>query len=151
MSKSFTDLYVHGAKLNTIAKSSFTKFKQNINQIFNAYRKSITGAAASEREMSDLKRSMFNEDQSPVQFEAAFDEFRSELNRSQRLRRKLLREGVTDIKAFDDAFIRGDDDDIETRGSELFEEFEGDFGIDLSEQQTILNAVREKLISEGFQ
>jgi len=27
MSKSFTDLYVHGAKLNSLAKSAFKKFK----------------------------------------------------------------------------------------------------------------------------
>lgn len=105
-----------------------TRFTQNINQFFNAYRKEITGAAASVQEMEGLKRSMFNEDLSPVEFEAAFDEFKNGVQRGRRLTRKLLREGVggnlknkqSEVsKRFDQEFTGGGDDSALARIEEL--------------------------------
>lgn len=96
-----------------------TRFTQNINQFFNAYRKEITGAAASVQELEGLKKSMFNEDLGPVEFEAAFDEFKNGVFRGRRLTRKLLREGLTGSltnkrsevsKRFDQEFTAGGDD-----------------------------------------
>lgn len=47
------------------------KFKNATEQLFNQYRKEITGAAASVQELDRLKTSMLNTDQSPSQFEAS--------------------------------------------------------------------------------
>lgn len=120
-----------GADLSKEEKSFLqerTRFTQNINQFFNAYRKEITGAAASVQEMEGLKRSMFNEDLSPVEFEAAFDEFKNGVQRGRRLTRKLLREGVggnlknkrSEVsKRFDQEFTTGGDDSALERIEEL--------------------------------
>jgi len=106
------------------------RFVQNINQFFNAYRKEITGAAASVQELEGLKASMFNEDLSPVEFEAAFDEFKNSVFRGRRLARKLLREGVSGnfknkrspaAKQFDQEFTVGGDDSALDRIRELEE------------------------------
>lgn len=100
------------------------KFIQNINQLFNAYRKEITGAAASVQELESLKKAMLSEDLSPVEFQAAYDEFRSELRRANRLNRRILREGIKGDygKNFDNLFTAGEDDDPELRGQELMEQ-----------------------------
>lgn len=97
------------------------RFTQGINQMFNAYRKEITGAAAAVQELESLKKAMLSEDLSPTEFKASFDEFKSELLRSNRLSRKILREGVRDGfgKDLDRLFTAGLDDDIEARGQEL--------------------------------
>lgn len=94
-----------------------TRFTQQVNQFFNDYRKLITGAAASIQEMEDLKKAIFNTDQSPTQFQESYQQFREKLARGLRLRNRLLREGydISDSKSggslFDDAFQRGGDDD----------------------------------------
>lgn len=107
------------------------KFTQNINQFFNRYRKEITGAAASVQELEGLKKSMFNEDLSPVEFDAAFSEFKSGVLRSRRLVRKMLREGVQgDLrnknsevsKQFNAQFLGGGDDDTQDRIKDLLGE-----------------------------
>ena len=45
-------------------------FQAEVAQAFNEYRKSITGAAASDKELVDLRTSLFNVDNSPESFEA---------------------------------------------------------------------------------
>lgn len=52
-----------------------TKLINNAKQFFNQYRKEITGAAASERELKDLEASMFNVNQGPEEFKSSFDNF----------------------------------------------------------------------------
>lgn len=105
-----------------------TRFTNNINQFFNRYRKDITGAAASVQELESLKKSMFNEDLSPAEFEASFGEFKSGVLRSRRLVRKLLREGIqgslkdkkSDVaKQFNAQFLGGGDDDPTIRINEI--------------------------------
>lgn len=44
-------------------------FQAEVNQAFNEYRKSITGAAASEQELAALREALFNIDNSPAAFE----------------------------------------------------------------------------------
>lgn len=100
------------------------RFEQNVRREFNAYRKEITGAAAAVQEMEELKRSMMNVDQSPAEFEASFDEYVREIQRSMRIKARLLREGVRVGseefgKRFDDLFLSGGDDDISARALEL--------------------------------
>jgi len=54
-----------------------SKFVKRVKQYFNQYRKEITGAAASEKEMEDLLASMINADMGPSEFRAVFDDFLS--------------------------------------------------------------------------
>ena len=50
-------------------------FRRNIKQLFNDYRKLITGTAASESEMVDLRDSILNEQLGPLEFKEAYDQF----------------------------------------------------------------------------
>ena len=106
------------------------KFTENINRFFNQYRKEITGAAASVQELSSLKKAMFNEDLSPAEFEASFNEFKSSVLRNQRLHRKLLRDGVRGnfknkksqaAKRLDQLHTSGADDSVLDRINDLKE------------------------------
>lgn len=121
------------------------RFTQGINTEFNAYRKMITGAAASVQELTSLKDAMISDDLSPDAFESAFDEYSSELSRSIRIRNKLLREGLQPgTKQFgsnlDNLFISGGDDtDFEARGDELEEQgMPADKIVDTLEQEGYL-------------
>ena len=101
-----------------------TRFKQQTNRIFNAYRKEITGAAAALAELEQLKEAMLNTDLGPTEFKAAYQSYRSELKRSLRLKRKMLREGINVADEgfgtkYDQAFSSGGDDDPIARGEEL--------------------------------
>ncbi len=89
-----------------------TKFKQNVEQIFNAYRKDITGAAASVGELERLKQAVINTDQSPTEFEAAMGEFAQALQRGLDIKKSLLDQGIplgsTQFsKAFEQQFLGG--------------------------------------------
>ena len=116
-----------GADLSIDEKAFLRKrrqFEQGVNFEFNAYRKMITGAAAAVKELEDLKKAMISTDLSPVEFEAAWEEYGNELGRSLRIRNKLLREGLKPGtkqfgKELDTMFTIGGDDDITTRGNEL--------------------------------
>lgn len=87
-----------GKTLGNRADASFlagrTKFKTSVEQFFNQYRKEITGAAASVQELDRLKQSMLNTDLSPVEFEAAYSQFRDMTNRSLAIKQKLLAQGI---------------------------------------------------------
>ena len=103
------------------------RFSQAVNFEFNAYRKAITGAAAAVKELEDLKKAMVSTDLSPVEFEAAFNEYSRELQRSIRIRNRLLREGYQPgTKQFgnelDGLYLSGDDDIVDARGDELHEQ-----------------------------
>jgi len=120
-----------------------TKFVQQVERVFNAYRKEITGAAASVQELDRLKQSIINKDQGPAEFEAALETFQDELRRLVRLRTKFLREGIDPNspdggEQFDKEFLGNGDDDIQQRGDELLQEL-GD-----------PNKVHERLVKEGY-
>ena len=124
-----------------------TGFRTSVEQNFNQYRKEITGAAASVQELDRLKKSMFNADMSPTEFEAAFDTYKKEAARVLRLKRAILRSGLpVGTEEFgnqlDSAFLGGaqanSDQDADARGYEL-------------EQQGLTpEEVTEKLIEEGY-
>lgn len=74
--------------------SKRTAFRQNVEQVFNQYRKDITGAAAALAELDRLKQSVINTDQSPAEFEAALSEFEQALQRGLNVKTQLLKEGI---------------------------------------------------------
>jgi hypothetical protein len=71
-----------------------TTFKTGLDQFFNAYRKEITGAAASVQELDRLKASIMNSDMSPAEFKATYAAFREKIDRGLGIKQKLLREGI---------------------------------------------------------
>jgi hypothetical protein len=100
------------------------KFDQRVNQFFNAYRKMITGAAASEKELESLKKAVINTDLSPTEFKAAYDDMVQGYQRSIRINNRLLREGVRRGtskwgKRFDDLYMSDSDDVIDERAADL--------------------------------
>jgi hypothetical protein len=101
------------------------RFVMGIEQLFNQYRKEITGAAAAVAELDRLKKSFINMDMSPSEFESGMELFMEESARALRLKRKLLRDGVpaTDLGSLlDDAFLGGQDDDPAARFGEIMQE-----------------------------
>ncbi|MBF0399967.1 MAG: hypothetical protein HQL90_04295 [Magnetococcales bacterium] len=117
-----------------------TKFAQQVDQMFNLYRQEITGAAAAVRELTDLKKTMLNTSLSPTEFEASFNNFRETLQRTLRLKNKLLREGIKlseyEGKPLAVAIATGADDDVNARGDELK-------GKGLSDEQVVAVLERE--------
>ncbi|MEM6623663.1 MAG: hypothetical protein AAF674_15645 [Pseudomonadota bacterium] len=100
------------------------QFNTTVEQLFNAYRQEITGAAAAVQELERLKKSFINIDMSPSQFEAAYAQYMGELQRSMRVRNKLIRQGFDPSTqqggaTFDREFLLGGDDDPAQRFSEL--------------------------------
>jgi len=69
-------------------------FRNDVKQFFNRYRKEITGAAAAEKELKDLQNSIVNIDLGPQAFRSAFVQIREKTERIQKLRQRVLREGV---------------------------------------------------------
>ena len=128
------------SKENKEFLKSRRKFTQGVNTFFNAYRKEITGAAAAVAELEGLKKAVLNEDLSPIEFEAAVEQFREEVLRINRLNRRILREGLTGKKGqqLDLLFSAGEDDNIEARGAEL------------EAQNVPFDQIMKQLKSEGF-
>lgn len=63
-------------------------------QLFNAYRKEITGAAASNQEIERLRKAFLNEDLSPAQFQGMYNQYITALMRGRRIARTLLEKGL---------------------------------------------------------
>jgi hypothetical protein len=71
-----------------------TAFKNEVNQFFNKYKKEITGAAASEQEMIDLRNSIFNEDLGPEEFMSAYNQFKDKARKNYEMNKRTARSGV---------------------------------------------------------
>jgi len=120
------------------------KFEILVERDFNAYRRLITGAAASVQELTSLKKATLNMDQSPSQFEATMDIYQEELLRGLRLKQRLLREGIDTKsegfgKTFDDLYGANADDDPDARLQEL-----------IAEGRTQEEAI-DQMIEEGYE
>ena len=133
-------LGIEPSELQRQATFKRTQFITGVEQLFNAYRKEITGAAAAVQELDRLKKSFINMDMSPTQFEAAYAQYTEELQRSMRVRRKLLREGF-DLRdeqggdMMDRLFLSGGDDDPAARFSELAAEHGDEKAYDMMMQE----------------
>lgn len=84
--------------LNTLSLADFnaqrTKFANATNQFFNSYRKEITGAAAGEKEMEDIKNSILNDELGPRAFKSAFEQFFEKAEANLNAKREAAREGI---------------------------------------------------------
>ena len=69
-------------------------FRETVEQIFNEYRRRVTGAAASVQELSALRESIINTDLSPSEFAGSMRHFMEKLQRAMRIKRRILREGI---------------------------------------------------------
>ena len=71
-----------------------TQFILNTKQMFNAYRKSITGAAASEKELEDLEKSIFNTKMSPTAAKAALLDLMTNVQLKSFIAKNALEKGI---------------------------------------------------------
>jgi len=76
------------------------QFKTKVKSFFQAYRKAVTGAQASDKELKALEETVINMKQGPKAFKATLDTLRSESKRTIRLKNRILRENKG-IKQFD--------------------------------------------------
>jgi hypothetical protein len=67
-----------------------TKFDRALNREFNAYRKDITGAQASYKEIKFLEKALFSTANSPEEFKAALAEYRKALVRKDIIVKDML-------------------------------------------------------------
>lgn len=129
-----------------------TEFETQVGQIFNLYRKDITGAAAAVQELDRLKKDMMNVDMTPMQFEHAANAYEKNLKRAIRLKNKVLREGF-DVRdesgggKLDTYFLGGEDDNVTERGEELKAQYkkQGKYNDD-----QIRSMVGKQLEAEGY-
>ncbi|PHS69122.1 MAG: hypothetical protein COB23_07140 [Methylophaga sp.] len=66
-----------------------TSFVNEARQLFNDYRREITGAAASEKEMEDLLKSMMNVKMNPKEFMSAYEQFKDKAMRNMKFNAEL--------------------------------------------------------------
>lgn len=79
---------------------------QTINSIFNSYRKLITGAAASEKELEKLEESILNVNLAPSEARAALRSLMVNIVRDQQILTKLKAEGIDNKDAqFESSFL----------------------------------------------
>lgn len=69
-------------------------YMNSIDQVFNTYRKEITGAAAGEKELDMLKASFLNGDMSPSEFKGALGQVVSKYKSDAALNQQNLKTGV---------------------------------------------------------
>ena len=83
------------------------RFKEGIQQVFNAYRKEITGAAAAVQELEALKESILHADLNPAQLTASYNSLIAKIVRGKKIAQQLLAEGYSldsDKAAYESAF-----------------------------------------------
>ena len=80
-------------------------FREKIDRVFNQYRREVTGAQAAFVELERLKDSILNADLRPSELRASYRSFVEEIERVDRIRRRVLRKGfnVSDPESFGQA------------------------------------------------
>lgn len=74
--------------------SKYVQFKNEAEQIFNDYKRAVTGAAGSEQELNQIRDSIMHKKLGPVAFKAALGQMREVVARTMRLQRRLLRSNL---------------------------------------------------------
>ena len=129
-----------------------SKFKSNVQQFFNQYKKEITGAAAGVKEMEDIKESIIALEDSPSEFEAKLQEMEEKAKRGLRIKQMILREGVPlgspDFKEMhNEIYKAGEDDDPLLRAKDLSPQYMKRFK---GNKEKAKEAIRQRLITEGY-
>jgi len=71
-----------------------SQYINNIEQVFNTYKKEITGAAAGEREIEMLRKSFLNGDMSPSEFQGAMEQVVSKYKSEGDINKGALTTGI---------------------------------------------------------
>jgi len=71
-----------------------SQYINNIEQVFNTYKKEITGAAAGEREIEMLRKSFLNGDMSPSEFQGAMEQVVSKYKSEGDINKSALTTGI---------------------------------------------------------
>ncbi len=71
-----------------------SKYMNNIEQVFNTYKKEITGAAAGEREIEMLRKSFLNGDMAPSEFQGAMEQVVSKYKSEADINKNVLNKGI---------------------------------------------------------
>ena len=133
-------------------------FIESIEQVFNQYRKQITGAQAAMKEIQMLRASILNKEMTPTEFEYSFKSYVSKVKRMMRLTRSLLREGFTNEggklgKELESRFYTtGDvgDSEVDARGDEIAASLKDKYDDTEEGQKQLGQTVYKQLISEGY-
>lgn len=98
-------------------------FREKVDRVFNQYRREVTGAQAAFVELERLKDSIMNADLGPTELKASYEAFVKEMERIDRIRRRVLRKGfnVSDPEAFGRAI---DEEYLKDRGASYAEDVE---------------------------
>jgi hypothetical protein len=72
----------------------WTQFQKQTEQMFNEYRKQITGAAASDTEIEKLRQTVFNMALSPTQAKSALLDLMAEMNMKTTIAQGILQRGL---------------------------------------------------------
>lgn len=82
-----------------------SRWVQQVDRLFNQYRREITGAAASVQEMRDIRQSILNSDMGPAEFREAMQGLRESMARDIALHNRLVSQGVAPgTTEYNDAF-----------------------------------------------
>lgn len=124
------------------------EFTEGVEQIFNAYRKEITGAQAAMKELAMLRGSILNKKLTPSEFDASFNRYVSQINRGLRLKKYFLGKGIegNELNEKLDRNILAGNDAVDMRGDEIEQEF---ISQGVPENQ-IEELVKNQLKKEGF-
>ncbi len=113
-------------KLDPKEKDAFTQrrtaFITAVNQDFLKFRKWATGVSGGEKEMAEIKRATFSEDDSPQDFEAKLQMVKSLRRRLTARSRAALKAGINSEEQFDEYIKEHDLDSVPTlqmRGEQL--------------------------------
>lgn len=77
-------------------------YMNKVDQLFNAYKKEITGAAAGEKELDQIRDSFINGDMSPSEFQGALQQVVEKYKAEADYNRNLLNKGFNTTPASDD-------------------------------------------------
>jgi len=74
--------------------ADYDKFHSNIKEMFNAYRKEITGAGASNQELKDLQKSTLNGEIAPAQFVSRINNMYYKALKAAAMNKRFLEQGI---------------------------------------------------------
>jgi len=95
--------------------------QEGVEQVFNAYRKEITGAQAAIKEIKMLRDSILNKELAPDEFEPSYNRYINQVQRHLSLKKYFLSKGITgeELNRKLDAGAISGETSIDLRGDEI--------------------------------